>query len=127
MARSLAPDIEISARVTESEEAAAACRAGADCVPSVQQVRARLVAAESHGERVMNPVGQIRLLGADAAAFAGQSLDALRRNPDDGWSAVGLARDGQIHAERAATIESGDEEFVAGSDAAIQAFERTMR
>jgi Trk K+ transport system NAD-binding subunit len=124
MARSLAPDIEILVRVTESQKASAAFRAGADYVLSVQQVCARLVAAEIHGERVMDPVGQIRLVRTDATAFVGQSLDSIRQDPEDGWSVVGLLRDGEVRTEPAATIESGDEVFVAGSDVAIQAFER---
>ena len=124
MARSLAPDIEILVRVTESEKASAAFRAGADYVLSVQQVCARLVAAEIHGERVMDPVGQVRLIRTDATAFVGQSLDSIRRNPEEGWSVVGLLKDGEVRTAPAATIESGDEVFVAGSDAAIQAFER---
>ena len=124
MARSLAPDIEILVRVTESGKTAAAFRAGADYVLSVQQVCARLVAAEIYGEQVMDPAGQIRLIRTDATAFVGQTIDAIRRNPEDGWSVVGLARDGEIRTERTATVESGDEVFVAGSDAAIQAFEQ---
>ena len=74
MARSLAPHVEILVRVTDTEKASAAFRAGADYVLSVQQVCARLVAAEVHGERVMDPVNQIRLVRADGEPFVGESL-----------------------------------------------------
>lgn len=126
MARSLAPDVEILVRVTESEKASAAFRAGADYVLSVQRVCARLVAAEVHGERVMDPVSQIRLVRADAAPFAGESLKTIRRSTEHGWSVVGLARDGAIYTDEGTMIESDDEIFVAGSDTAIQEFQRTV-
>nr|WP_224334532.1 NAD-binding protein [Haloprofundus halobius] len=126
MARSLAPDVEILVRVTDTEKTAPAFRAGADYVLSVQQLCARLVAAEVHGERVMDPVGQIRLVRADASAFVGQALGAARRDADREWTVVGIARDGGVRTDEETVIESGDEMFVAGSDEAIQEFERTV-
>ncbi len=126
MARSLAADVEILARVTDTEKASAAFRAGADYVLSVQRVSARLVAAEVHGERVMDPVGQIRLVRADAAPFAGETLATARRDAERGWTVVGIARDSAVLTDAATAVEPGDEVFVAGSDEAIQAFERTV-
>jgi Trk K+ transport system NAD-binding subunit len=126
MARSLAPDLEILTRVTDTEKASPAFRAGADYVLSVQRVCARLVAAEVHGERVLDPVSQIRLVRADATPFAGRTLGAARRRADRGWTVVGLVRDGTVYTDEASTIETGDEMFVAGSDEAIQEFERTV-
>jgi Trk K+ transport system NAD-binding subunit len=124
MARSLAPNIEILARVTNSRKVSAAFRAGADYVLSVQQVCARLVAAEVHGERVMDPVNQIRLVRADADSFAGETLRTARRNAS-GWSVVGVTRGGRVLTDERTTIEPDDEIFVAGSDVAIREFERT--
>ncbi|WP_101297124.1 potassium channel family protein [Halegenticoccus soli] len=126
MARSLSDTVEILARVTDAEKSAAAFRAGADYVLSIQRVCARLVAAEVHGERVVDPVSQIRLVRADAAPFAGESLMAARRNAERGWTVVGFARNGAVHTDERATIEAGDEVIVAGSDDAIQEFERTV-
>jgi len=126
MARSLAPELEILVRVTDSEKAAAAFRAGADYVLSVQRVCARLVAAEVHGERVMDPVGQIRLVRADADPFVGQSLGEAR-DRTEGWTVVAVARSGGIRTEVATTIEAGDEVFVAGSDEAIAQFEQLLQ
>lgn len=126
MARSLAPDVEILVRVVDTEKASAAFRAGADYVLSVQRVCARLVAAEVHGERVMDPVNQIRLVRAKATPFIGETLSAACPNARRGWTVVGLARDGAIHTDRETTIEAGDDVFVAGSDSAIREFERTV-
>jgi Trk K+ transport system NAD-binding subunit len=113
--------------VTEAEKAPAAFRAGADYVLSVQQVSARLVAAEVHGERVMDPVGQIRLVRADGDAFAGETLGDNRGRPDRGWTVVALSRSGEIRTAAGSVIERGDEVFVAGSDEAIQSFERLVQ
>jgi voltage-gated potassium channel len=126
MARSLSDDVEILTRVTEAEKALAAFRAGADYVLSVQRVYARLVAAEVHGERAMDPVNQIRLVRTDAASFTGESLTDARSNTERGWTVVGIARDGTIHTDGRTTIEADDEVFVAGGDNAIQEFERTV-
>jgi Trk K+ transport system NAD-binding subunit len=126
MARALSDDVEILARVTDAEKASPAFRAGADYVLSVQRVCARLVAAEVHGERVMDPVSQIRLVRAASAPFAGQSLADIRRQRDRAWTVVGALRDGDVLTDAATTVEAGDEVFVAGSDEAIAEFERTV-
>nr|WP_224268341.1 NAD-binding protein [Haloprofundus salinisoli] len=126
MARALAPDVEILVRVTDTEKTAPAFRAGADYVLSIQQLCARLVAAEVHGERVMDPVGQIRLVRADASAFAGEALRDVRSDADREWTVVAVARNGDVRTAEETVIESGDEMFVAGSDEAIQEFERTV-
>lgn len=100
---------------------------GADYVLSVQRVCARLVAAEVHGEGLMDPVSQIRLVRGDAAPFEGESLADVRRSREREGTVVGLVRDGTVHTDREGTIEAGDELFVAGSDRAIQRFERESR
>jgi len=126
IARSLSSEIEILARVTDSEKTRSAFRAGADYVLSIQQVSTRLVAAEVHGEQVMSPTNQIRLIRADAAPFAGESLADARRNPEHRWTVIGVSRGGTVHTDERTTIEADDEVIVAGSDDAIQEFERTI-
>ncbi|GAB3690020.1 NAD-binding protein [Salinarchaeum chitinilyticum] len=142
MARALSPGVEILARVTESEKAAAAFRAGADYVLSVQRVSARLVAAEVHGERVVDFASQIRVVRVGPDPFLGERLGDLRGEPegrssggadgsgrgeedDSDWTVVGLVRDGAVRTDEGETVREGDEVFVAGSDEAIQRFERT--
>lgn len=125
LARSLAADVEILVRVTDTEKAAPAFRAGADYVLSLQRICARLVAAEVHGERVMNPVRQIRLVRSDAAPFEGRRLGGVRRHTDRDWTVVGLVRDGTVFTDEQETVEAEDELLVVGSDQAMQRFERT--
>ncbi|MFC5973264.1 potassium channel family protein [Halomarina salina] len=125
LARSLAPDVEILARVVDTEKASPAFRAGADYVLSVQRICARLVAAEVHGERVMNPVRQVRLVRSDAAPFEGRRLADVRRRTDRDWTVLGLVRDGSVSTAGEAVIEAEDELLVVGSDQAMQRFERT--
>jgi len=124
MARALSDDVEILTRVTEAEKTGPAVRAGADYVLSVQRLCARLVAAEVHGERTMDPANQIRLVRADGAPFVGETLADLRRETERGWTVVGLARGGEVYTDERTAVEADDEVFVAGSDEAIQRFER---
>jgi len=126
VARSLSDGIEILVRVTDGEKGRAAFRAGADYVLSVQRVCARLVAGEVHGERVVDPANQIRLVRADATPFAGESLADVRRDTERGWSVLGASRGRTVHTDERTVIEADDEVFVAGSDDAIQRFERTV-
>jgi voltage-gated potassium channel len=125
MARSLSADIEILARVTDAEKTSAAFRAGADYVLSVQRVSARLVASEVHGERVMDPIGQIRLVRAASGPFEGQTVTAASA-PEHGWTVVGVVRDGEVSTDESTTIRAGEEVFVAGSDRAIRHFEQRV-
>lgn len=126
MARSLSPDVEILVRVSDAEKTAPAFRAGADYVLSTQRVAARLVAAEAHGERVFDPVSQIRLVRAPAESLAGRTLATARRETDRDWTPVAVIRDGEVNTEGTVTVEPEDELLVAGSDRAIRAFERAL-
>ncbi|WP_436347361.1 potassium channel family protein [Natronorubrum sp. FCH18a] len=126
VARSLSSEVEILARVTDGEKTRQAFRAGADYVLSIQRVSARLVAAEVHGERVMDPASQIRIVRADAAPFAGETLAEARRDTERGWTTIGISRDETVYTEGRTVIKPDDEVFVAGSDEAIQEFERTV-
>ncbi|ELZ05264.1 potassium channel family protein [Natrialba asiatica] len=126
VARSLSSGVEILARVTDGEKTRAAFRAGADYVLSIQRVSARLVASEVHGERIMDPVSQIRLVRADAAPFVGQTVAEARRDTERGWTVIGVSRNGTVHTDERTDITADDDVFVAGSDEAIQEFERTV-
>ncbi|WP_049892978.1 potassium channel family protein [Natronococcus jeotgali] len=127
IARSLSREVEILVRVIDREKTRPAFKAGADYVLSIQRVSARLVATEVHGERVMDPMSQIRLIRADAAPFAGESLMDARRNTEREWTVIGISRGDTIYTDEQTTIEADDEVLVAGSDDAIQEFEQTAR
>jgi voltage-gated potassium channel len=123
MARSLAEDLEILARVTEAEKTAAAFRAGADYVLSVQRLCSRLVAGEVYGERVMEPASQIRLVRTTAEQWVGRTVGDVRLD-DLEYTVVGVLRDGSVRTDETTEITPDDEVFIAGSDEAIQAFEQ---
>lgn len=126
MARSLAAGVEILVRVTDAEKESPAFRAGADYVLSVQRVSARLVASEIHGERVMDPATQIRLIRSDATPFVGDTVGELRQGDGRRWTVVGVSRDGTVHTDERTAVEADDDVFVAGDDDAIQEFERMV-
>jgi len=74
LARSLNPDIEILARVSDTDATRKALSAGADYVLSVPRVSARMVARELRGEDILAPASQIRLLRVLAEPLAGSTL-----------------------------------------------------
>jgi len=123
LARSLTDDVEILARVTETDKTRTAFDAGADYVLSVQRAVARLLAREIYGEDVVSPVSQIRLVRAAGDGFAGRSLGEINASPESGWVAVGLQHDGRFRTDETVDIEAGDTVLVAGSDEMIQEFE----
>ncbi|QLK27603.1 NAD-binding protein [Natrinema zhouii] len=125
-ARSLSDDVEILARVTDTEKATPAFKAGADYVLSIQRATARLVAAEVHGERVIDPTSQIRLVRTGSQPFADDSLIDVRRDTERGWTVVGIVREGAIVTDERAVIDADDEVIVAGSDETIREFEQTI-
>jgi len=124
LARSLADDIEILARVIDTDKVRTAFSAGADYVLSIQRVTARLLAREVYGEDVVSPVSQIRLVRADGARFAGQSIAEANRGAGTGWVVVGVERDGAFRTAGTTRIGGGDDVLVAGTDGMIRAFER---
>jgi len=126
MARSLAPEVEILARVTDAEKTAPAFRAGADYVLSVQRICARLVANEVYGERVVDFASQLRIVRVEAEPFAGESLGELRGDGDRRWTVVGVVRDGALLTDAGVEVGASDEVLVAGSDESIKEFERTV-
>jgi Trk K+ transport system NAD-binding subunit len=124
LARSLADELEILARVTDADKATTAFAAGADYALSVQRTTARLLARETHGEDVLSPVGQLRLVRTAADRFAGRTLDEIPGGAETGWVAVGVERDGAFHTDRGTRVEAGDALLVAGTDETIREFER---
>ena len=127
LARSLTDDLEVLVRVTDAEKTSQAFTAGADYILSVQRVSARLVASEAHGERVVDMASQIRVVRSDGAPFAGESIEAHRRDTDRGWTVVGVSRGGTVRTNAKTVIEADDDVFVAGSDETIRRFEAETR
>jgi Trk K+ transport system NAD-binding subunit len=126
LARSLNPDIEILARVSDTDATRKALSAGADYVLSVPQVSARMVAMELRGEDVLAPASQIRLLRVPAKPLAGSTLAGSGIYEKTGCRVIAV-EDGSgftstVDPQRQFT---GDERIVlVGSDEAIQRFEK---
>lgn len=126
LARSLTDELEILARVTDTDKTRAAFRAGADYVLSIQRATARLLAREVHGEEVVSPVSQIRLVRSDAAPFAEQTIEEANEEAEIGWTVIGVGRDGIFQTEGTTRINDDDTVLVAGTDAMIQEFEQEI-
>jgi Trk K+ transport system NAD-binding subunit len=124
VARSLADDIEILARVTDAESVPKAFGAGADYALSEQRTTARMLAADVFGESVINPVGQIRIIRTHATPFVGRTLDSAKGDSDRGWVLIGIERNGRFRTDDTIEIATDDGVVIAGTDAAIQDFEQ---
>jgi Trk K+ transport system NAD-binding subunit len=125
LARTLTDQIEILVRVSDTNKTLGALDAGADYALSIQRVTARLLAREIHGEDVLTPVNQIRVVRAASSPFAGQTLGEAKQQHrrEHGYSIIGVQRDGAFHSDDATAIREGDTVLIAGTDEAIQVFE----
>ncbi|MFC7020383.1 MULTISPECIES: potassium channel family protein [Haloarcula] len=126
LARSLNSDIEILARVSDTDATRKALSAGADYVLSVPRVSARMVARELRGEDVLAPASQIRLLRVPATPLAGSTLAESGIYENTGCRVIAVEDDSgftsTIDPQRRFT---GDERIVlVGSDEAVQQFRK---
>ncbi|WP_273836823.1 NAD-binding protein [Halococcus sp. PRR34] len=124
VARSLTDTIEILVRVTDAESVPKAFGAGADYALSEQRTTARTLAADVFGESVINPVGQIRIIRTPATPFVGRTLSSSEEDSDRGWVLLGVERNGTFRTDDSVEVGNEDSVVVAGTDAAIQNFER---
>jgi len=126
LARSLNPDIEILARVSDTDATRKALSAGADYVLSVPRVSARMVARELRGEDILAPASQIRLLRVPATPLAGSTLAESGIYERTGCRVIAVEDESgftsTVDPERRFT---GDERVVlVGTDEAVQRFEK---
>ena len=126
VARSLAEDVEVLVRVSETDATRKALRAGADYVLSVPRVSARLVATELRGEDVVAPASQVRVIRVSAAPFAGTSLADSGIYEETGCRVIAVERDGALSTtfDPARPFDGDEKLTVVGSDEAIQQFEK---
>ena len=126
LARSLNPDIEILARVSDTDATRKALSAGADYVLSVPRVSARMVARELRGEDILAPASQIRLLRVPAEPLAGSTLAESGIYEKTGCRVIAV----EDASGFSSTIDpqrrfTGDERIVlVGSDEAVQQFRK---
>jgi Trk K+ transport system NAD-binding subunit len=126
LARSLNPNVEILARVSDTDATRKALSAGADYVLSVPRVSARMVARELRGEDVLAPASQIRLLRVPATPLAGSTLAESGIHHKTGCRVIAVEDEsgltGNIDPQRRFT---GEERIVlVGSDEAVQQFRK---
>jgi Trk K+ transport system NAD-binding subunit len=126
LASSLNPDIEILARVSDTDATRKALSAGADYVLSVPRVSARMVARELRGEDILAPASQIRLLRVPADSLAGSTLAESGIYEKTGCRVIAVEDESGFSS----TIDpqrrfTGDEQLVlVGSDEAVQQFRK---
>jgi len=126
LARSMNPDVEILARVSETDATRKALSAGADYVLSVPRVSARMVARELRGEDVVAPASQIRLLRVPATPLAGSTLAESGIYEKTGCRVIAVEDESgftsTVDPQRRFT---GDERIVlVGTDEAVQRFRK---
>ncbi|WP_251331391.1 NAD-binding protein [Haloplanus pelagicus] len=126
LARSLNRDIEILARVSDTDATRKALSAGADYVLSVPRVSARMVARELRGEDVLAPASQIRLLRAPATPLAGSTLAESGIYEKTGCRVIAIEDDSGLTSTVDPQREfTGSERIVlVGSDEAVQQFRK---
>lgn len=123
-ARSLDDDIEILARMSDTDATKKALSAGADYVLSVPRVSARMIARELRGEDVLAPASQIRLVRVSASPFAGATLAESRIYEQSGCRVIAIEDEsgltGTVDPQRQL---SGEERLVlVGTDKAVRTF-----
>ena len=126
LARSLNRDIEILARVSDTDATRKALSAGADYVLSVPRVSARMVARELRDEDVLAPASQIQLLRVPATPLAGSTLAESGIYQKTGCRVIAIEDESGLTSAVDPQREfTGTERIVlVGSDEAVQQFRK---
>jgi len=126
LARSMNPDIEVVARVSDTDATRKALSGGADYVLSVPRVSARMVARELLGEEVLEPASQIRFIRVPATPFAGSTLADSNIYEATGCRVIAVEDDDGLSSDLdPGRTFTGDEHIVVvGNDENIQSFLR---
>jgi voltage-gated potassium channel len=126
LARSLNRDIEILARLSDTDATRKALSAGADYVLSVPRVSARMVARELRDEDVLAPASQIRLLRVPATPLAGSTLAESGIYEKTGCRVIAIEDESGLTSAIDPQREfTGTERIVlVGSDEAVQQFRK---
>jgi len=124
VARSVAPNIEVLTRVSDTDATKKALNAGADYVLSVPRVSARMIAKELRGEEILAPASQIRFVRVAASSFAGSTLADSGIYERTGCRAIAVEYESGTVSNPDPRYEfTGDEKLtIVGGDEAIQQF-----
>jgi voltage-gated potassium channel len=124
VARSVAPNIEVLTRVSDTDATKKALNAGADYVLSVPRVSARMIAKELRGEDILAPASQIRFVRVSASSFAGSTLAESGIYEKTGCRVIAIEYEpGRVGNPDPNHEFTGDEKMtIVGSDEAVQQF-----
>jgi Trk K+ transport system NAD-binding subunit len=128
--RDLAPEVEIVARVEESQSVQKTFRAGGDYVLSLATVTGRMIAARVLQDRdVLSLDQQVQVVRTDAPGLVGRTLGGADVRARTGCTVVAVEREEGVVSDVGpdTRIEAADRLVVAGTDESVRAFERAFR
>jgi Trk K+ transport system NAD-binding subunit len=123
VARELVPDLDIVARVNNSDNENKIRRAGADYVLSLPDISGRMLASEVLREEILSYDRQLKIVRVRGEEYAGERLSDTRLAETDSL-VVGVERGGEVFfdVDSDFVFEEGDEILVATTDEATGEF-----
>ena len=127
VARELAPDLDIVARMNDADNEVKARRAGADYVLTLPDISGRLLALDVLREEIVSYDRQLKIVRFESPALAGTQVSALPL-AETNCILIAVERSGEVRTDAAPTFafEPGDSLLLAGDDEAIDAFESVV-
>ena len=129
VARDLAPNVEILARVEDPESVPKMHRAGADYVLSLSTVTGRMAASAVLPDRdVLSLDTHVEVVRSEAPALVGRTIGQAAVRETTGCTVIAIERGGDLVTDVGpdTRVERGDELVVAGTDDGVRAFERAF-
>jgi Trk K+ transport system NAD-binding subunit len=125
VARNSSADVEIIARVEESQSIPKMYQAGADYVLALATVTGRMLASQIlEEEDVLSLDQHVEVVRTHASELVGKTLGEARVRSESGCTVVGIERDGTVVSDIGpeVRIEGEDELIIAGTDDGVQRF-----
>jgi Trk K+ transport system NAD-binding subunit len=125
VARDSSVDVEIIARVEESQSIPKMYQAGADYVLALANVTGRMLASEIlEEEDVLSLDQHVEVVRTQASQLVGKELGEARVRSKSGCTVVGIERDETVVSDIGpeVRIEDGDELIIAGTNDGVQRF-----
>ncbi|WP_297885391.1 TrkA family potassium uptake protein [uncultured Halorubrum sp.] len=129
VARDLAPNVELLARVEDPESVPKMHRAGADYVLSLSTVTGRMSASAVLADRdVVSLDTHVEVVRTEAPTLVGRTVGEAAVRERTGCTVIAVERGEELVTDvgQETRIERGDELVVAGTDDGVRAFERAF-
>ena len=129
VARDLAPNVELLARVEDPESVPKMHRAGADYVLSLSTVTGRMSASAVLADRdVVSLDTHVEVVRTEAPTLVGRTVGEAAVRERTGCTVIAVERGEELVTDvgQETRIERGDELVVAGTDDGVPAFERAF-